>query len=59
MNNEDSKSEINDLKHYLTEKEILLETFLKSKELFKKTQEIFQEMKGIKNSIESLRRLKD
>ena len=59
MNTEDNKSEIHDLKNYLVEKEILLETFLKSKELFKKTQEIFQEMKGIKDSIESLRRLKD
>ena len=55
MQSQDRQAEIEALELQLAEKEILLETFLSSNEVFQKTKGILQEIKEIKDSLEGLK----
>ena len=55
MQSEDRKSEIEKLKLELSQKEILLEEFFKSNEVFQKAKLLIHEIDGIKDRIEELK----
>jgi len=55
MQSQDHKSEIEKLKLELSQKEILLEEFFKSNEIFQKAQALIHEIDGIKDRIEELK----
>ena len=55
MPSQEHKSEIEKLRLELSEKEILLEEFFKSNEVFQKAKEIINEIDGIKDRIEQLK----
>ncbi len=55
MPSQDHKSEIEKLRLELSQKEILLEEFFKSNEVFQKAKEIINEIDGIKDRIEQLK----
>ena len=55
MPSQEHKSEIEKLRLELSQKEILLEEFFKSNEVFQKAKEIINEIDGIKDRIEQLK----
>lgn len=55
MPSREHKSEIEKLRLELSQKEILLEEFFKSNEVFQKAKEIINEIDGIKDRIEQLK----
>jgi hypothetical protein len=55
MQSQDHKPEIDKLKLELSQKEILLEEFFKSNEVFQKAKLLIHEIDGIKNRIEELK----
>jgi hypothetical protein len=59
MQYKDLKSEIQVLELQLAEKEILLETFLNSNEVFHKSKEILHEIKGVKERLAKFRTRND
>jgi hypothetical protein len=55
MPSQDHKSEIEKLRLELSQKELMLEEFFKSNEVFQKAKEIIIEIDGIKDRIEALK----
>jgi hypothetical protein len=55
MQSRDSQSEIAALELEIVQKEILLETFLKSKEEFQKANVILRELETLRNKMEELK----
>lgn len=55
MPSQDHKSEIEKLRLELSQKELLLEDFFKSNEVFQKAKEIINEIDGLKDRIEALK----
>jgi hypothetical protein len=55
MQPQDHKSEIEKLRLELSQKEILLEEFFKSNEVFQKAKALIHEIDGIKDRIEELK----
>jgi hypothetical protein len=58
MQSRDSQSEIAALELEIVQKEILLETFLKSKEEFQKANVILRELETLRNKMEELKNKK-